>query len=219
MGTRTGRPTGRPTKLDRVIDRRLAPDGRSTIPITTADRIVELIRIGAYIETAAAAAGVHRRTLLLWLQDGAEAATALATGASRSSLTRYQRLAADFSRAVATARAEADAAADARIETHARGGFERRIVTTRRDASGAVLEVSERVETLPPNPQVEMWRYERKNGRAADRVEVSGPDGGPVEVSIEEERELVLEELAEVAARMAESRPVEIVDAEIVDED
>lgn len=207
---------GRPTKLDRVLDRRLAPDGKSTITVTVADRIIELIRIGAYIETAAVAAGIDRRTLQRWLHDGAEASTALSTGSTRLSLSRYQRLAADFCRAVATARAEHDAAADARIETHARGGFERRIVTTKRDHQGNILEVSERVEYLPPNPQVEMWRYERKNGRAVDRVEVSGPDGGPVEISLEEERALVLAELAEVAHRLAEARP-QIVDAEIVD--
>lgn len=50
----TGRPVGRPTKLTKAV----------------AAKIIEAVRGGNYLETAAAYAGISKQTLHTWLKDG-----------------------------------------------------------------------------------------------------------------------------------------------------
>lgn len=84
-------PGGRPTKFDKAL----------------AERIVQLVRAGNYIETSAAAAGLSKDTLYRWLKEGAREDH----GAKR-----------EFSDAVEKAQAEAEAANLALIGKAALGG-------------------------------------------------------------------------------------------------
>ena len=44
------------------------------------DRIVDAVRIGNYVATASAAAGIHRATYYSWMKRGEQASDARATG-------------------------------------------------------------------------------------------------------------------------------------------
>lgn len=130
---------GRPTKLNDEIQA----------------RIVAFLGAGAYIETAAAAAGVSKQTLYNWLHRGADG----------------ERRYVGFLDAVERAQSEADL---------------RDLKTIREAAQNGVWQAA-------------AWRLERRHpeqwGRR--RVEMTGADGGPVDV---ETREMTLLDLVRLAA-------------------
>jgi transposase len=163
-------PAGRPTKIDQVITRR---DG-SKVPIT--EVIVQAVRAGNYVETAAALAGVSKDTVYHWLREGARAST------KTTRLTPFERHAVTFSDAVAQAEAESESG-DVGVLTSLAQGVTRveRIVV---DQEGNEISRTVLAERVPPNDRVLMWRLERRFGArwGRQRVELSGPDGGPVEV-------------------------------------
>lgn len=71
---------------------------------TTQERIVSAVRSGAYLDDAAALAGVGRSTLFLWLSEGKKAQQ---KEENAEKLTDRDRLCLDFLDAVESARAEA----------------------------------------------------------------------------------------------------------------
>lgn len=177
-------PGGRPSKITTIVG--TGPDGEN---ITAADRIVQCIRMGGYHETAAAAAGVDKTTLYEWLKVGAQATDLhQRQNVPLSKLTAHQQRCMAFSHAVAEAEALSEMDDVATAAELAAGGRVHKVVTTKRNAQGEVLEHSERVETLQPNAAVLTWRLERRfperYGRR--RIEISGPDGDaiPVEVRV-----------------------------------
>jgi hypothetical protein len=121
-------PRGRPTKL--------TPDLQ--------ERIVEAIRAGAYVETAAALAGVNKTTFYDWLRKGA-----------RAKRGAYH----DFSLAVEEALAQSEADDLAVIEKAGRG-YEVRRTKAVRSEDGTVettVETSTRFDW-----QAAAWRLERR---------------------------------------------------------
>lgn len=179
MSRRTGNPPGRPPKLDQVL--RIADDGTTE---TVADRIVAHVRSGAYIEEAAGAAGVNKTTVYDWLKIGARAEAHLAAGKPRSALSRHQRRCAEFSNAVGSADAIATAT-DVALTAKLAAGVTKTIETVKVDAQGNTLERTTRVESAIPDGAMVRWRLERRKphqwGRL-QRIEVTGLDGGPVQV-------------------------------------
>lgn len=105
-------------------------------------RIVAFLGAGAYVETAACAAGVSKQTLYTWLRRGADG----------------DRRYAGFLDAVEKAQSEADL---------------RDLKTIREAAQSGIWQAA-------------AWRLERRHpeqwGRR--RVEVTGEDGGPVDVEV-----------------------------------
>lgn len=195
---------GRPTKIDHVVARITNPDGSIT-KVTTADRIIQALAAGNYAEHAAASAGIPKVTLYDWLKRGARYNTALDRGKDLTDFTRLDRLCGDFANAVATAQAEAtvrDAALAAQL---AQGGFEHRTVTVKKDKDGNVVERTEKVEHLPPDSSMIRWRLERREqatwGKNAP-LEITGPEGGPVEVTVAEKRAGFLDHLTERASQL-----------------
>lgn len=180
-------PAGRPPKLNTIVlvrDR----DGKKE-KVTAAQRVIEAVRIGAYIESAAAVAGISKRTIYEWLKVGAQAVDLVERqGRTLRSLTQHQRDCMEFSHAVAEAEAMAEVDDVAELAAIGRGGRKITTTTVKRNADGEVLEHVTKTETTLPNPQVLEWRLERRHpekyGRT--RVEVSGPDGEaiPVEVRV-----------------------------------
>lgn len=185
---------GRPSVIDHPV--RQAADGEIE---TVQDRVVAAIRAGNYVETAAAAAGVNKDTLYTWLRTGARAGTRQLTKGGR--LTAYERKCRAFSDAVAAAVAESELTDVARLAQLARGGLRQTTVTVKVDRDGQEVERTTKDETALPHAAVLMWRLERRFGDRWGRakVEVSGPDGGPIlhEVAVTARAELAasLEEI------------------------
>lgn len=179
---RRGRAPGRPTKIDQVIDHREVMDDQGVVtgtqPVTVADRIVEHLLRGSYLETAAAAAGVARETLNAWLRGAAEAGAALHRG---DRITAAQRRLMEFSHAIDQAQAEAEQADLSRLDLLADG----------KDPAVALRAVQWRMERRRPK---------RWGPRAA--LELTGPDGGAIQVDTADARTMIARELERMADRL-----------------
>lgn len=189
--------TGRPTKLGQV----LREEGGERI--TVADEIIERVRGGASNVDAAVSVGIARSTLQDWLREGARHASRRLNG---ERLTRKEAGLADFSDR------EAQAVAEWKVEQEIQlgilsSGRERRIVTEKRDAAGNLIEKTERTEGLEPDLRAITWRLERRfpEQYGANKLEISGPDGGPIPVSVREQAAKTLGTLAERLAESAEA--------------
>ena len=115
-------------------------------------RVVEALRAGNYMETAAAYAGISKSILYKWLANGREVRQKVAKGGIASDLEAKQLELLD---AVEKARAEAEVRNVHLIQQAAQGG----------------------------TWQAAAWFLERSHpgkwGRR-EKVEMSGPDGGPI---------------------------------------
>lgn len=179
-------PGGRPPKLNTVVLTRDGPDGRK-IKVTAAERIVEALRIGEYVETAAALANVDKTTVYEWLKVGAHAHDLVGRqGATLKSLTQHQRDCMEFSNAVAEAQAAARVEDVATLAEVATGGRQIVTTTTKRNAQGEVIEHTTKVETAQPNVAALTWRLERRwpDDWGRRRIELSGPDGEAIPVEV-----------------------------------
>lgn len=180
---------------------------------TRADRIVFLLRQGAYLRTAAQAAGIGTTTLHRWLNDDRPAFRAF-----RDSVDR--------------ARADAQVSLVLTIQMHAKGGQKRpkQVVVPKPEGAHEVVTIQEVVDG---DWRAAAWLLERSWPREYGRreaIEVSGPDGGAIQV-----RDPEAQRLADAWDRFkvedAERRSLEpppppelgadglpIVDAEVVDD-
>ena len=134
--------------------------GRPTkLTSETHARIVQAIQAGNYIETAAAYAGISKNTLYEWLRRGAREKERLASN-RRARPKKAEQPYLEFADAVEKALAEAEV---------------RDVVTVLKAADAGQWQAA-------------AWRLERKfpdrwGRRDKVQQEISGPDGGPVEVS------------------------------------
>lgn len=201
---------GRPSLLGQVID-----TDENGNDILVEDRILAMVRSGNYIEVAAACAGVDKETLFSWARIGAKAARAKAKDPKRV-LTAHERRCISFSAALHKAAALSEAELIAGIEA---AGTKKRltIVTTRKRVliGGEWVETVEtKTEEADPEWRALAWRAERRfTSRWGQRgsLEVSGPDGGPIEL---EARGVAL------ARRLMELRAGEsVIDVEPIEED
>lgn len=179
-------PGGRPSKIDTVVLTRTTEDG-TTVKVTAGERIIQCLRMGSYMETAAATAGVDKTTVYEWLKVGATATDKVhRQGIPASKLTAHERKCMEFSHAVDEAQALAEMDDLATLAELAAGGAEHVTTTTKRDSNGNVVEHTTKVERLAPNAAVLTWRLERRHperwGRR--RIEVTGPDGEAVPVDV-----------------------------------
>lgn len=117
-------------------------------------RICASLRAGAYVETAAAYAGVHKATFYAWLKKGA---------------TAKEGLEKDLSDAVEQAQAEAEVRDLLNIDAAALG------LPAEYDSNRNVLREEQR-----PSWQASAWRLERKFPKKwgrQERMELTGLDG------------------------------------------
>jgi hypothetical protein len=169
--------TGRPPELNRVLD--TTPTGE---PITVHDRIIQAIRAGNYVETAAAAVGVDKYILHGWMRRGALMASARIAQPDYP-LTDFDQDCITFNQSVARAEAEWEIQEATTLERLARGGHETVIRTVKTDAQGNITETVTRTETHGASAAALMWRLERRfPDRYSARTEITGPRGGPVPV-------------------------------------
>lgn len=165
------RPAGRPSAVLAPIHTR---DGRT---ITVADRIVELIAIGAYAERAARSAGVPKATFYGWLERAQMARETLAMKPG-TKLSPHDAACLALSDAVEDAESTYEMTALAALERIGQGGVN---LTTTVEKYGigengeqVLVERQTRVTGLAPNPSVLMWKLVR---RFPERYQLR-PDAG-----------------------------------------
>lgn len=153
-------PAGRPTKLTPELS----------------DSIVAAVRSAQFVEVAAAMVGVHKETLYAWLRRGAEART------KAGRLNDQDRRCREFSDAVGTALAEAEAYTIGGVLEAGRVPATKRVTVTKSSGVGDEAEVTteERVEELPPDWRALAWVGERRWRRWNLRqlVEAQGAEDG-----------------------------------------
>lgn len=136
------------------------PSKRSALLLTDEvhDRIVNTLRLGNYVEHAASYAGISRATLYNWLKKGDEAREKRENGAELDEIEeRYARFSEDVDNARATA---------------------------------VVRNVSIIQQAAQTNWQAAGWWLERtapQHFARQVRTELSGPNQGPVQVSVTRE--------------------------------
>lgn len=142
------------------------------------DTIVDYIRAGNYMETAAAAAGISKDTLYNWLRRGAR----YKAGEEDYNIEKYQKY-AEFKDKVEQAQAEAEI----------------------RD----VMIISKAAQE---SWQAAAWRLERKfpdkwGKKEKSNVELTGKDGGPVELEGGKEQAIIQQLVTDpdIAERVKES--------------
>lgn len=196
---------GRPTKIDQVV-----AHTEAGVPITAAERIVQLVRAGNYVETAAAAAGVGKPTFHQWLRTAAEA---------HGKLHRHERTTPLERKCMAFAAAidEAQGATEAQdVAELARLGRPMTITSRReeRDANGQLVRVVNVSEDRPADARVLQWRLERRfRRRWGPGIEVTGAEGGPIEVDASvSARDALGDVLATMASRLAAVQVVAAVE-------
>lgn len=203
--SRTGRP---PIDLDTPVGTRDV-DG-AQVNITIQQRIVEHLRVGAYFEEACAAAGVSKVAAYNWQREGARLERDVLSGQlRRSKLTKRQRQLIDFVNAVDEATHTWAVQSHLQLERLARGGMPTEVVTEKYATDpanptgpGILIESTTRTSALVPNAAVLMWRLERRfpDRWGRQRVEVTGVDGGPLEVV--SPRETIVAQLGIIEARL-----------------
>jgi hypothetical protein len=142
------------------------------------DAIVQAVRAGNYLDTAADHAGVDRSTVYRWIKAGEDADAPAEVR--------------DFCAALSRARAEAEARMVAAVMRDAIGGV---VIERRTRRYGDITEVEERL--TPPNGRVALEYLARSRPSTWTRrtdVALTGADGGPVQV---EQRSVVIGVLAD----------------------
>ncbi|MDB5910356.1 MAG: putative phage protein [Massilia sp.] len=189
------------------------------------EAILDAIRYGATIEAACAAAGIATSTYRSWMARGREAQETLE---ETDELPDSERPFLSFLAAAMRAHAQGEVANVRRIDRVADGGYVIKTRTRRmRDpATGDLVEETE-TDIAPPDWRAAAWILERRHretfGKEAAALEISGPDGGPVEMAggpkggLEALAARVSANLAAHRAEMAEREAAEAVDAEVVE--
>lgn len=207
---------GRPTKIDQIL--RYQDRGGERIPVTVADNIIELVRGGNYIETASLASGVTKDTVYRWIKEGALLNLALHNQGTTShreldSFTEQELRLSSFSDALMRAQAEAEAQDVLTSARLARGGITVTTVTEKTEidpTTGAQTIVGRtvRTETTLPDGRMVSWRLAKRNPDTwgADRVEVTGAEGGAIELTVAARRDQLLDALDVQAARLAQEQ-------------
>lgn len=153
-------PAGRPTKLTPELQARM----------------LALLRAGNYVETAAAACGLAKKTFYNWLQKGA-----------RAKGGEYH----EFAAAVEKAMGEAEARDLLTIDKAAQGYD---VTVVKETVSNGVVIDREVKNSRRFDWQAAAWRLERKFpdrwGRR-ERVEHSGPGGKPIQSETKDTKVLI----------------------------
>jgi hypothetical protein len=168
------------------------------------ERLLDAVARGMSHTDAARAAGVDRVTFQRWLARGRDAADQLDDGAG--DIPDSERPYLEFYEALTRAHARGQDQAAELLNKVMTGGYVLKTRTRRyRDpATGHVIEETED-DIAPPDLKGITFYLERRHaatwGRGAEQVELSGPGGGPVEMTSDANLMAVAERVH--AARLA----------------
>lgn len=203
--------------------------------VTVLDRTLETLRVGGLVHDAAARCGIDTGTMNRWLREGARvAADVLAGRRASKDLDDHERDAMRFHHAVAQAEADGKVTL-LRLSQHlAQGGIPVTTTTTKvsqgrervlRDdgteylpALPPIEEVTTKVERTLPDSTMIRFRLERgwpdEWGRAS-RLELTGADGGPIELVDRTPIDRLMDALDNLAAqRQAAKAAIEVQEVE-----
>lgn len=156
-------------------------------PVMIPDRVAEAVRLGGSLADGALRAGVSTPQLHAWVRSGNRLTSAVETGAlRRKDLNAQQKAEVALAATVETAASEGKLLLLGLLERLSRGA-EVRTITVRTDANGNEIDRYERTEHLAPDAATIRWRLERRwpdEWAARQRLEVSGPDGAPLQVDV-----------------------------------
>jgi hypothetical protein len=162
------------------------------------DRAADVIRLGGNYTDAAVRVGVAKFTFADWLRQGARLVAGVASGGiDAADLDAHQRGLVNLVEAVDRAESEAKLVYLGLLDRVARGQ-DVRVVTVKVDAQGQEIERSERTEQRGPDAATIRWRLERRwpeEFAPRVRAEITGADGGPVEVDVATRAAELAEEL------------------------
>lgn len=178
MATATHSRQGRPLKLAQVA--RTTDTGEQ---VTYGQEFIARIRLGLPHDQAASGSGVPRMTVLRARTNGTAARAKADAG---QPLTDDDRFLIAFCDSLERAEAEAEESRLAIIERAAQGGYTTTTTyVTERLVDGVLKEVERRTVTKVEAGQwtaAAWWLERRLPQRYARRVELSGPEGGPIPV-------------------------------------
>lgn len=187
------RPFRRPPRdLDAVIDRRPVRNEVGDVEgyedVSVMERLVEAIRTGASMRDAANRSGMDVRHLRHLRREGAEHWRAFYAGklkTPRGIIEQKMRLYRDLERAETDAKMMLLAVAN----QLARGGLSKTEELEETDGrTGQLIKRVKRETTLLPDGRMVCWLLERKwpDEFNRSRLEVTGADGGPVEIDTDD---------------------------------
>jgi hypothetical protein len=215
MAERIGRPPRDPYD---IIAYQVNPteDGVDRIPVRVIDAIEQTLLSNGFMHDAAARAGLSTETLRKWRRKGVEAAGKLLAGkVRRSELDLHTRHCVELADRMDRAEAEARMALFSRVTALAQGGLQTTRIVERINAStGDVIERRVEVSEMLPDVRALTWLLSRRYPHDfPTRIEVTGPDGGPVQVTPARDRlmsaiEAVRERTNVQPVLDVESRPV-----------
>lgn len=200
-----GRRTGRPSQLMDPVE---LADGRQ---VPAADHIVQLVRtVWLPWESLAASVGVSRQCLHNWRRRGGQARAKAASGAE---LTEEEAAYQAFVDSLERAEAEAVMLRFGGIQREAQGGYTLTETTEEwsTNAEGTEVLVKRTVKTSTARPvwTAFAWQLERRLpdmfGRK-DRLEHSGPAGGPIEVGAPDQVHNLAESLQAYQQGLADAK-------------
>jgi hypothetical protein len=208
-----GRP---PTNLHRVIEE--LPEqitDAGVIPaqrLTIIDAIVDTMERMGFLHDAAARVGFDTVTVREWRRVGARAnADVLAGKVKRSDLTAHQKRCAELATRLAEADAKARMGLLGTAQALAVGGIENTETVTKavqvNEGEPRITEITTRTTRTLPHPGTVMWLLQHRwpNDFARNRLEVSGPEGGPVPVDITSARDRINTALTDLEQRQADT--------------
>lgn len=190
---------GRPTRLHRGL----------------IEDVCALIRAGNYQETAAVAVGISKATYHGWKARGLEARAIIEATGGLPEDKAGERLFLEFLDAVEEARADAESEAIQTLLRLAHGG---EVIEVEVHLDPDTEEkVGETIRFSKPDRQAIAWYLERSfPERYGKRLEIGGPDQGPIPVEVEvSARDSLRKRLSQVAGRLEESS--ETVDAPAIE--
>lgn len=200
------------------------PGPRLAITDEGRTRLLNAIRAGTPVTYAAQYAGIGASTLHRYLARGEDAALRAEAG---EQVTADDAVMREIWEEVTRARAEAAVRGVALLQRVAAGGAVLKETTRRYRDPGTGQLVTETERTFsPPDAKPMQWLLERTHrqefGRASQQVELTGADGGPVQVEGGDAITSLAAQVARVTAerrREIEAAPEDaIVDAEVIEE-
>ena len=168
-----GMSAGVDSQIDEPFD--LRPDGTTR---TKSEAIVDFMRQGDFLETAAGRVGLNNGTPRDWLRTAARARIRQQVNPT-TQLTPKEQKSLIFTNALEQAEADFEAAATSELDQIARGGRRINIIREHRTfkpggpEQGILVSRDTEVRTLPPDPRVLQWRLEKRfPGRYTPQVRI-----------------------------------------------
>jgi hypothetical protein len=196
---------GAPLAIERIIGKH--PDGT---PITAGDRLIQVIRLGEFVQVALHAAGLDKTTWIRLQRTAATLEYDLSRGARREhNLTKDEQLVRAFYNRYLQAEADALVRHAEILDRLVEGATITTVTRTERiDKDGAVT-VETRTETKPvgPDPQTVRWRMSiRWPQFYSQKIQLAGDPRDIGDALTPEADDEAMAELREAAERLAALR-------------